>query len=85
MTHPDPATAYQSASAAYAAKRHAEARDLAEAVVAADPGHWQAWQLLGNSRYALGDRAGALVAYRTSLELHPDNPALKTFADSLAP
>lgn len=78
-------SAYQSASAAYTAGRNAEARDQAAAVVAVDPAHWQAWQLLGNCRFALGDRPGAVEAYRKSLELHPDNPALKTFVDSLNP
>lgn len=78
-------SAYQSASDAYAAGRLVEARDLAASVVAVDPAHWQAWQLLGNCRYALGDREGAVAAYRSSLDVHPDNPPLKTFVDSLHP
>ena len=30
------------------------------------------------------DKAGALVSYRYSLQLHPDNPDLKAWVDQLA-
>lgn len=77
--------AYREGVELYAAQRHEDARRKAAAAVAADPAHWQAWQLLGNCRLALGERADALDAYRRSLDLHPDNPTLRSFVDQLAP
>lgn len=74
---------YRDAAAAEAAGDHATACTKAAQVTAAAPGHWQAWQLLGNCRYASGDRAGALAAYEQSLAVHPDNPDLQTFVNQL--
>ena len=75
---------YADASALYAAGDMAGARAKLEAMLAASPGHWQGWQLLGNARYGLGDRAGALEAYLKSLELNPGNEELKKWVESLA-
>jgi len=47
-----------------------------------DARHWQGWQLAGNCLLAEGQRALALKAYRCSLKLHPDNPALKAWLAS---
>lgn len=80
---PDAARMYRDAVAAEAAGDHAGACALAASVIAADEGHWQAWQLAGNCRYAAQDRAGALAAYERSLALHPDNPDLRTFVNQL--
>jgi len=79
----DPEVWYREAAAAEAAGDHATACAKASQVTAAIPGHWQAWQLLGNCRYAAGDRAGALAAYEQSLAVHPDNPDLKAFVSQL--
>ena len=49
-----------------------------------DANHWQAWQMVGNCQYELGDKAGALVSYQRSLDINPDNPTLKQWADQLA-
>src|SRR5688572_27420912 len=46
------------------------------AAVEDDPRMWQAWQLAGNARLALGDLRGAMTDYRRALDLHPDNPVL---------
>ena len=77
------ARAYETALAQYDAGNHDAAMQGCAAVVRADPNHWQAWQLLGNSRYARGDKRGALEAYDRSLALHPDNPGIRAFAESL--
>jgi hypothetical protein len=74
---------YREAAAAEAAGNHAVGCEKALATTVAAPGHWQAWQLVGNCRYAAGDPAGALAAYGKSLELHPDNPDLAVFIRQL--
>jgi len=74
---------YREAKEAYAAKRYEDARQKADAVVQQDPGHWQAWSLLGNSYYALGDRQAAFRAYDRSLAVHPNNPKLKDWIRKL--
>ncbi len=79
------ARAYREASDLYAAQSVEAARRKAAAAVEADPTHWQAWQLLGNCRLAQGEKSSALDAYRKSLDLHPDNPPLKSFVDSMTP
>ncbi len=53
------------------------------AAIQLDPNHWQGWQMVGNCQYAKGDLPGAIVSYRRSLSLHPDNPGLRTFLDGL--
>ncbi|MEK7474837.1 MAG: hypothetical protein AAB152_04290 [Candidatus Coatesbacteria bacterium] len=75
--------AYEAALAQYNAASYDTAMQGAAAAVRADPNHWQAWQLLGNCRYARADKRGALEAYDKSLALHPDNPGIRTFADSM--
>ena len=82
----DPAAeaAYQAALAAYNAQNYAESVRQAEAATAADPRHWQAWQLDGNARVALGDTANAITVYRYALGINPDNPQLKAYVDQLA-
>jgi tetratricopeptide (TPR) repeat protein len=74
---------YREGLTLYGERRYAEAAAKAEAVVAADPNYWEGWQLLGNCRFSMNDRAGALAAYGKSLELNPDNPSLKAFVDQL--
>lgn len=74
---------YQAAVAAYTAADYQGAIKQAEAAVAADAKNWQAWQLDGNARYALGDKAGAVTVYKYALQINPGNAQLKTFVDSL--
>jgi hypothetical protein len=78
-----PDRSYREGVELYTAQRYEEAAARAQAAVAADPRYWEAWQLLGNCRFSLNDRAGALEAYQRSLELHPENDSLKTFVDQL--
>lgn len=75
---------YQTGAALYAAGKAAEAWQHASAALKLNPGHWQAWQLVGNCQYAQGDKPGALVSYRYALQLHPDNPDLKAWVDQLS-
>ncbi len=75
---------YQTAVAQYNAGDYNGAIKNAEAAAQADPQHWQAWQLDGNARYALGDKQGALTVYKYSLQINPNNPQLKTFVDQLS-
>jgi hypothetical protein len=81
---PDPDREYADASALYAAGDYAGTREKLEPMLATTPAHWQGWQLLGNARFGLGDRAGALEAYAKSLELNPDNGELKKWMETLA-
>jgi len=74
----------ESAIALYTAGDADGAWRAAAAILTADRTNWEAWQLVGNCQLAKGDKASALVSYRESLRLHPDNPQLKAFADSLA-
>ncbi len=76
---------YTAANALYATGNYDAAWGKAYEAVQVDPGHWQAWQMIGNCQYAKGDKPGALQSYRQSLAIHPDNPGLRTFVDSLGP
>lgn len=69
--------------AKYNARDYRGAVQYAEAAVQGDPTHWQAWQLDGNARYALGDKKGALTVYKYSLQVNPNNPQLKGFVARL--
>jgi hypothetical protein len=54
-----------------------------DAAVKLDPNLWQAHQARGHCLYRLGRKEEALVSYEQALALHPENPALRKFADSL--
>src|SRR5437773_1060206 len=54
-----------------------------QAAVQLDPNNWQAHQSLGNCFYQLRRPGEALTAFEKSLALHPDNPSVRTFAESL--
>jgi hypothetical protein len=54
-----------------------------KAAVLSDPQNWQAFQTLGNCLQKQNKSQEALEAYDQSLALHPNNPALKSFADEL--
>lgn len=75
--------AYPQALAQYEARHYVESIQLSEAAATADPTLWQAWQLDGNARSALGDTAGALVAYHRAMRINPDNPELKAYVEAL--
>jgi len=72
---------YRAAIELYTAGQYAAARLRAEAVVREEPGHWEAWHLIGNCLYSVGNRAAAVAAYRESLKINPDNPGLKSWME----
>jgi len=74
---------YQQAKDAYAAKRFAESRKWAQAVVSVDAQNWRAWALLGNSLYSLGDRPRAIGAYEHALAINPGNVKLRDWLNQL--
>jgi tetratricopeptide (TPR) repeat protein len=63
--------------------QHEQAIKYYQAAVQLDPNHWQAQQAMGTSYYQMGKKPEALTAFDASLKIHPDNPQLKAFADSL--
>jgi Flp pilus assembly protein TadD len=79
----DPAREYQAATELYAAGDYAGAVTRAGNAVTVDPALWQAWQVVGNCRYAQGDRPGALEAYKRSLAINSSNPQLGGFIAQL--
>jgi len=79
----DAQKALDAGTAAYQQKDYAKAVGSLREAVKADPQNWRAYQWLGNSLYALGQKQDALGAFDRSLELHPDNAPLRSYADSL--
>ncbi len=75
--------AYVRALTAFNAGQHARATELAAGVVAAAPGHHEAWALLGRCRLARGDRAGAREAFGRSLALSADQPEVAALQEEL--
>ena len=66
----------------YNQKQYNQAVLYLKAAAQTDPSNWQAYQALGSSYYAEGDKTDALAAYDQSLSLHV-NPQLQAFADNL--
>src|SRR5688500_2927975 len=52
--------------------RDAEAAAAYQRIVADDPGDWEIWNNLGNTRLAAGDPAGAVAALRRAAAIRPD-------------
>jgi tetratricopeptide (TPR) repeat protein len=67
----------------YQQGHYAQAVAHFQSAAQADPSFWQAYQVLGQCKYQLGDKAGALSAFDQSLQIHPDNPTLRDFADKI--
>ncbi|HJT23998.1 MAG TPA: tetratricopeptide repeat protein [bacterium] len=74
---------YQAGMRLYNQHEYNEASRYFGAAVNQDPNNWQAYQGLGLCDYALGDKAGAKQAFDRSLTIHPDNPQLARFDESL--
>jgi len=74
---------YQEAVTAYNSGDYSTAIARAEAAVQANPGLWQAWQVDGNARLALGDKTGALTVYKYALGIEPNNPSLASYVEQL--
>lgn len=74
---------YQAGMRLYNRHEYNEAAKYFQAAVQEDSNNWQAYQGLGMCDYALGDRTGAKGAFDQSLRIHPDNPQLAHFDESL--
>jgi tetratricopeptide (TPR) repeat protein len=80
----DADAAYRASVSLFSAGDYDGAWRKAASVLEANRQHWQAWQMVGNCQYAKGDKAGAIVSYRYSLALNPNNPALKSWLDQIS-
>lgn len=74
---------YQVGLTLYKQGHYAQAVSHFQSAAQADPSFWQAYQVLGQCKYQLGDNLGALAAFDQCLRIHPDNPTLRNFADKL--
>jgi tetratricopeptide (TPR) repeat protein len=68
----------------YKDKNYEKAIQYFHAAVEQNPDMWQAYQYMGQSYFQVANRTEALVAIRTSLKLHPNNPELKRFVDKIS-
>ncbi len=74
---------YQAGMRLYNQQDYAQAARYFQAAIQEDPNNWRAYQGLGLCDYALGDRSSARQAFDQSLRIHPDNPQLEKFEESL--
>ncbi len=56
---------------------------ILEGVVKHRPGDWEAYEILGHDYVNLGDYPKGIVDCQKSLDLHPDNPPLQAFLNTL--
>ncbi len=64
-----PGGEFEAGRSLYGSGRHREAMLMASSLLAIDPSHAGAWHLLGNCRWALGDRNAAREAWTRSVQL----------------
>ena len=74
---------YQAGESLCAQKKYDQAIQYFDAALDANPRMWQAFQGLGTCYYAQGEKSRALTSYQRALSLHPDNPSLSAFVNSL--
>ena len=74
---------YQAGMKLYNSQQYGQAVRYFQAAVQLDPSNWQAYQGLGMCDYAMGDKASAKTAFDKSLTLHPNNPPLAKFDESM--
>ena len=67
----------------YAAGDYQGALSSAQQALLQNPTDWKAYQAAGNASYGLKQYEDAVVYYRRSLELNPDNQNLRLFLDKL--
>ncbi|MCC6123821.1 MAG: tetratricopeptide repeat protein [Pirellulales bacterium] len=79
----DAQKAYQAAKAAYAAGKFAEARAAAEKAAQTDPQNAEAFLLLGQAQYQLGELDQALESWKKTLALAPQEPLAAKMLDAL--
>jgi tetratricopeptide (TPR) repeat protein len=73
---PDPSRNYSDGVKFFNEKKYDDAVRELETVIEINPNIWQVYQLLGNCYYAKGNIVKTVEAYRKSLNLNPNNPAL---------
>ncbi len=71
------------AAALYQQGQYNQAVSLYQSALQSDPNNWQLYQGLGSCFYQLHQLPEASQAFDESLALHPDNPSIRSFADSL--
>ncbi len=74
---------YQIGLTLYKEGSYAQAVSHFQSAIQTDPTFWQAYQVLGQCKYQLGDKTGALDSFNHSLQIHPNNPSLRNFVDKL--
>lgn len=67
----------------YRARRYSEALQAYKQASQSQPSNARVFQSIGNSYYALQDKASAVTAYRHALELDPGNQALADFVGKI--
>lgn len=77
----EPGGEFEAGRSMYASGLHREAMLMASSLLAIDSSHAGAWHLLGNCRWALGERVAAKEAWARSVKLQP-NAALAAYAKS---
>ncbi len=68
----EPGGEYAAGRSLHAAGRHREAMLFASSLLVIDRSHAGAWHLLGNCRWALGEKVAAREAWARALKLQPD-------------
>jgi tetratricopeptide (TPR) repeat protein len=79
----DAQKAFQDAEAAYAAGKFEDARAAAEKATQTDPNNAEAFLLLGQSQYQLGQIDEALASWKKTLALAPQEPLAAKMIDVL--
>jgi hypothetical protein len=74
---------YQAGLSLYTQQNYTQAVPYLKAAVQLNPGHWQAYQLMGYCYYQSQDNINALDSFDKSVAINPENLELKTFADNL--
>ncbi len=74
---------YQAGNNFYGQKNYPQAIRYYNAALDINSRFWQVYQALGNTYYVQGDKPKALSNYQRALNLHPDNPQLVSFVQSL--
>lgn len=77
----EPGGEFDAGVSMYSSGMHRQAMLMASSLLAIDPSHAGAWHLLGNCRWAAGDRSGAREAWGRSLRLM-SNGALSQYSRS---
>ncbi|MGH7739672.1 MAG: hypothetical protein ACREL1_05945 [bacterium] len=73
----------QAGNSLFTQKNYAQAKLYYHAAIRLNPSLWQAFEGVGNCDYVQGDSKEALRYFNLSLSLHPNNPPLAKFVQTL--